>query len=351
MAHKPSICTMSLGRCFAGHSLPHKLDMAQKYGFQGIEVFYEDLVDLAASLPGGATPDNQIAAASTIRQLCAARSLSIICLQPFMHYGGLLDREAHRRSLIELRLWFRLAHTLGTDLILFPSSFLPSDKITDDLDVIVADFVEAADMALQESPVISFAYEALCWGTRIDTWEASWDIVQRVDRPNFGVCLDSYNILGRIYADPAAPSGRTEDHEEATLSSIKRILSDVDTSKLFLIQVADGERLSQPLDEHHPFYNSEQPSRMSWSRNARLFYGEPQYGGYLPCRNVLGAVVQGLGFEGWLSFEVFNRRLAEADEAVPEEMARRAAVSWVKMKTELGLRTEDEMQPRLQAML
>ncbi|KAK7427076.1 hypothetical protein QQZ08_006503 [Neonectria magnoliae] len=338
---------MSLGRCFAGHSLPHKLDMAQKYGFQGIEVFYEDLVDLAKSFPGGDTPENQLAAAQTIRQLCDARSLEIICLQPFMHFAGLVDRDEHRRRLQELQLWFELAHILGTDLILFPSSFLSPDQVSDDMDLAVSDFAEAADMGLRETPVIRFAMEALCWGTHIDTWEASWDVSQRVDRDNFGICLDSYNILGRIYADPASPTGRTPDCEEATMTSVKRILSEVDVSKLFLLQVADGERLAQPLDENHAFYNAEQPCRMSWSRNARLFYGEPQYGGYLPVKHVLQTIVHGLGFEGWLSFEVFNRRLTETDKIVPEEMARRAAESWAKMKTEVGLRTEDVMQPRL----
>ncbi|KAF4981670.1 hypothetical protein FZEAL_2557 [Fusarium zealandicum] len=351
MAHKPSICTMSLGRCFAGHSLPNKLDMAQKYGFQGIEVFYEDLLDLARSLPGGGSPENQITAARTIRQLCTARNLTVICLQPFMHFGGLIDRNEHKKSLRELQLWFELVHALGTDLILFPSSFLPLKEITDDLDLIAADFIEAAEMGLQEAPVVRFAFEALCWGTKIDTWEASWDIVQRVDTPNFGVCLDSYNILGRIYADPASPSGRTNGCEKATIESIQRLLSDIDASKVFLLQVADGERLSRPLNRNHPFYSSEQPTRMSWSRNARLFYGESQYGAYLPCKRLLKTVVQGLGFEGWLSFEVFNRRLTETDKCVPEEMARRAAESWMKMKTDLGLRTEDEIQPRSQAML
>lgn len=351
MAHKPSICTMSLGRCFAGHDLAHKLDMAQKYGFTGIEVFYEDLVDLAKSFPGGDTPENQISAARTMRQLCDARNQEIICLQPFMHFGGIADRDEHRRRLQELQLWFELAHILGTDLILFPSSFLSPDQVLDDMDLTIADFTEAADMGLQESPPIRFAMEGLCWGTRVDTWEGSWEIVRGVDRPNFGVCLDSYNILGRIYADPASPTGRTPDYEEATMKSIKRILSDVDVTKLFLIQVADGERLAQPLDKNHPFYNAEQPCRMSWSRNARLFYGEPQYGGYLPVKQILRAIVHGLGFEGWLSFEVFNRRLTETDKAVPEEMARRAAESWVKMTADVGLRTEDAMQPRLQAML
>ncbi|KAF7545676.1 hypothetical protein G7Z17_g8993 [Cylindrodendrum hubeiense] len=351
MAHKPSICTMSLGRCFAGHSMPHKLDMAQKYGFTGIEVFYEDLVDMAKSYPGGDTPENQISAARELRQLCDARNQEIICLQPFMHFGGLADRDEHRRRLQELQLWFELAHIMGTDLILFPSSFLSPDQVLDDMELTISDFTEAADLGLQTSPPIRFAMEGLCWGTRIDTWEGSWDIVKGVDRPNFGVCLDSYNILGRIYADPASPTGRTPDYEEATMNSIKRILSDVDVTKLFLIQVADGERLAQPLDKNHPFYNAEQPTRMSWSRNARLFYGEPQYGGYLPVKQILRAIVHGLGFEGWLSFEVFNKRLTETDKAVPEEMARRAAESFVKMAADVGLRTEDVMQPRLQAML
>ena len=126
---------------------------------------------------------------------------------------------------------------------------------------------------------------------------------------------------------------------------------DIDIEKVFLIQVADGERLTEPLIKGHPFYNSEQPSRMSWSRNARLFYGEPQHGGYLPVRYVLAAIIQGLGFKGWLSFEVFNRRLAEKDYAVPEEMAKRAAVSWMKMKKDVGLRTGDKTQSKMQAML
>ncbi|KAH6958161.1 xylose isomerase-like protein [Fusarium avenaceum] len=350
MAHKPSICTMSLGRCFAGHSLPHKLDMAAKYGFQGIEVFYEDLVDLAKSLPGGDTHSNQVTAARTIHDLCAARSLEIICLQPFMHFGNLVDRAEQAKQFDELRLWFDLVHALQTDLILFPSSFLSEDKLAGGVDTLVSDFTVAAEMGLQQTPVVKFAYEALCWGTQINTWEASWDIVQRVDRENFGLCLDSYNILGRIYADPTTASRKTNDCEQVTLDSTKRLLSDVDVSKVFLLQVADGERLSQPLNENHPFYNAEQPARMSWSRNSRLFYGETSYGAYLPCKHLLRAVVQGLGFEGWLSFEVFNRRLTETDQIVPEESAKRAAESFEKMKVDLGLRTSD-VQPRLQAML
>lgn len=342
---------MSLGRCFAGHALPHKLDMARKYGFEGIELFYEELVDLTTTMPGGNTSSNQLAAARIIRQLCDARGLAIIALQPFMHYEGLVDRELHWRRLEEMQLWVQLVRVLGTDLILLPSSNLPSEQMTEDKGVIVNDMLAVAEVGLQQTPVVRFAFEALCWGTRIDTWEQSWDVVQRVNRPNFGICLDSFNIAGRIYADPAASTGRTANSDEAVIKSMETLISSVDLNKVFLLQVADAERLSQPLDQAHPFYNAEQPSRMSWSRNARLFYGESQYGGYLPVKAILDTIVNGLGFQGWLSFEVFNRRLVDTDKEVPEEMARRASQSWAKMKRDLSLQVEEPTHGRMQAML
>ncbi|POR35506.1 3-dehydroshikimate dehydratase [Tolypocladium paradoxum] len=351
MAHKPSICTMSLGRCFAGHSLERKLDMARKYGFQGIELFYEDLVDLAATMPGGDTPGNQLAAAAAVRQLCEDRELAIICLQPFMHYEGLVDRTLHSRRLEDMRLWIRLAHALGVDLILLPSTNLPPAQTTDNMDTVVSDMAEMADLGLASTPVIRFAYEALCWGTRVDTWEASWDVVQRVNRPNFGICLDTFNIAGRIYADPAAPSGRTQNCDEAVAASLSGLVSSVDLRKVFLLQIADAERLARPLDSSHAFYNAEQPPRMSWSRNARLFYGESSLGGYLPAKPILNAIVHGLGYTGWLSFEVFNRALTDTGAGVPETMARRAAQSWRRMVSDLALRTDESSFERRQAML
>ena len=357
MAHKPSICTMSLGRCFAGHSLAHKLDMAKKYGFVGIEVFYEDLAHLAESMLGGGSSNinNQLAAARIVRDLCDERGLEIITLQPFMHFGGLIDREEHRRRVEEIKLWIQLAQILGTDLILLPSSFLGEKKVSGDLTQLVDDMRELADLGLKESPPMRFAYEALCWGTHVDTWEASWDVVQLVDRANFGVCLDTFNIAGRIFADPSSPTGCTANCDSAIISSMNTLLSAVDVSKVFLVQMADAERLSRPLNPDHPFYHPDQPCRMSWSRNCRLFYGESKQGAYLPVQAILTTLVKGLGFKGWLSFEVFNRQLAEERKDVPEEMARRAAASWEKMVRDIGLRVEapveSSSETRLQAML
>lgn len=340
MLGKPSICTISLGRSGAGHTIEHKLEVAANHGFKGIEIFHEDILELSSSMPGGSNNENQLTAATIIGQICQQHGLTIICLQPFMHYEGLLDRQLHQQRIEEMHHWVELAHNLGTDLILLPSSFLPENQVTEGMDLIVSDFQEIADIGLAASPVVRYAFEALCWGTRVDTWEASWGIIKRVNRTNFGICFDTFNLLGKIYADPASPTGRTQKCEQVLRASIRRMLMQVDVSKIFLVQVADGERLSSPLTPDHEFYNAEQPSRMSWSRNARLFYGEHKYNAYLPVREILHTIVDGLGYKGWLSFEVFNRVLWDEDERIPETMAQRAMQSWSRMMDDLGTTSE-----------
>ena len=346
---KLAISSMSLGRCFAGHTLTHKLDMAQKYGYQGIELFHEDLVDMAnmenrsfsdQHLTGEPSGTSQLIAARRIRKMCKDRRIEIVCLQPFMHYEGLLDRREHERQLQKLALWIELAHALGTDLIQIPSSFLPADQISDDMALMAEDLREVAHLGLHASPPIRFAYESLCWGTRIDVWESCWDLVQRVDCANFGMCLDTFNIAGRIFADPAASSGQIPNAADAVRRSMTRLVAEVDIRKVFYVQVVDAERLKQPLNKSHAFYEPAQPARMSWSRNCRLFYGEAQYGAYLPIRDIAVAIFHGLGFSGWVSLELFNRRMSESDANIPEELARRGAISWSKLVQDLKLETK-----------
>ncbi|KAF1974814.1 3-dehydroshikimate dehydratase [Bimuria novae-zelandiae CBS 107.79] len=336
---------MSLGRCYAGHSLEHKLTMAAKHGLQGIELFYEDLADLARPQ----TPSNLLAAAAYVRSLCASLGLDIICLQPFMHYEGLLDRAAHSKRIEEMRLWIQLAQVLGTDLIQVPSTFLSKQETSSDTELIVSDLRELADMGLQQTPTMRFAYESLCWGTYVDKWEICWDIVQRVDRPNFGICLDSFNILGRIYADPTAASGCNPDAEEVVRASVRRLVEQIGPhkEKIFFFQVVDAERLDAPLLPGHPFYNAAQPARMSWSRNCRLFYGEKEHGAYLPVKDVAHAIIKEIGFEGWVSMELFNRAMERKDEGVVEELASRAGESWRRMVVDLDMKAEaDELRKR-----
>lgn len=342
---------MSLGRCCAGHSLVHKLDMACLYGFRGIELFHDDLLDVAQKLPGGPTEDNELEAAHIIRQLCLERGLTILCLQPFAHYEGLLSRQAHLERLHQLSFWFELARALGTDMVQIPSSFLPSSELSEDPRVAVADLRKVADMGSREQPPIRFVYEALCWGTRCDTWEQSWNIVQAVDRPNFGLCLDTFNIAGRIYADPTSSTGCTPSCDKAVRESVARLVATVDVRKVFYVQVVDAERLAEPLGPGHEFYDAKQPARMSWSRNCRLFYGEKDRGAYLPVAKIAQAIFQGLGFEGWVSMELFHRRMSDTDEVVPQELASRGAVAWAKLVKDMKLRVDVPVSRRVAATM
>lgn len=329
---------MSLGRAW-NHAFPNKMALASTHGYSGIEIFHEDLVYHARSLfPSASDPyAAQLAAAHDIRHLCRTLNLSIINLQPFSQYDGLVDREQHTERIKELKHWFSLAHALGTDLIQIPASFLPAAQCSGDVDLIISDLQEISDLGAMQSPPFKFAYEALCFSTHIDTWEKSWDIVQRVNRPNFGLCLDTFNIAGRIYADPASSSGKMENAEAVVEESMKRMLETVDVSKVFFIQIVDAEKLDEPLIEGHEFYVAEQPSRMSWSRNCRLFYGEEERGAYLPVRKITDTIVNGLGFHGWVSMELFNRSMSDPSPSVPEEHARRGAAAWSKMVEEIGL--------------
>lgn len=337
---------MSLGRPWV-HDLPSKLHQAAQYGYQGVELFFDDLDCLASREHNG----SHIAAAQHVRQLCGTLHLAIICLQPFSFYEGLLDRTQHEHLVTtKLPQWFELARILGTDLIQVPSNFLAADpetgkaRTTPDKAVIIADLQRIADLGLQQKPYpIRYVYEALAWANHIDTWEASWEIVQMVDRPNFGLCLDTFNIAGRIYADPAAVSGKTETADVDLQNTLFRLRSNIksivpDLSKIFYVQLVDGERLRAPLDENHPFHVPGQPTRMNWSRNARLFPLEQDRGGYLPVLEIASAIFHDIGFRGWVSLELFSRTLAEPGPDTVREHARRGRASWDKVVKLLGLK-------------
>lgn len=321
--------------------MPAKLDQAARHGFD-IELFYEDLYYVARSLPGGPTPDNHISAAKTIRSMCDDRKISIVCLQPFMHYEGLRDREQHKRRVEEMRLWIDLAKVLRTNIIAIPSTCLSEDEINGDIDLIVNDMREVADLAAPGN--IKIAYEALAWGTYVDTWEKAWNVVERVDRPNFGICLDTFNIAGRVYADPTSPSRKNADAEAEMRASIERMVSTVDVNKLVYVQIVDAKYLSEPLLENHQFYKSDQKPRMSWSRNCRLFYGEQDRGAYLPIKEILSAIIERMGFNGWISAELFNESLTDPSTSVPEQHARRALKSWQKVVEDFDLTVDNGQQ-------
>ncbi|KIW04197.1 uncharacterized protein PV09_04505 [Verruconis gallopava] len=326
---RPAILSASLGRAWL-HDFDKKVAQAAKYGFEGIEIFYEDLEHLAKARSSTEAPSKEqlLDAAEHIHSHCSSLGLEIISLQPFLFYEGLLDRQEHGRLIEKIKAWFEIAKRLGTSTIQIPANFLPADKLSDDVELIASDLRELADLALLENPPVRFGYESLCWSTHIDTWEKAWDVVQRVDRPNFGLCLDTFNIAGRVWADPASPTGKTPNADADLEATIKRMVKEIDLHKVFYIQVVDAERMDSPLVKGHPFYVESQPARMSWSRNARAFAYEKDRGAYLPIEPIARAIIEGLGYKGFISMELFSRTMAEPGEHVPEEHAKRGANSW-----------------------
>ncbi|KAJ5175849.1 uncharacterized protein N7482_001726 [Penicillium canariense] len=338
MKYRPAIMSASLGRAWL-HNLDHKIEQAAEAGFKGIEIFYEDLEYAARNISGHDSPSSEhvLLAADHVHEVCQAQGLEIIGLQPFLFYEGLKDRDQQARLIEKMKDWLQIAKRLDTTIIQIPANFLPAEQLTDDLDIIAADLRQVADMGAAESPVVRFAYENLCWSTYIDTWEKAWDVVRIVDRPNFGMCLDTFNIAGRVWADPTVAAGKAPNADNDLIKSMQRLVKEVDVSKVFYIQVVDAERMEPPLVHGHPFHVDGQPARMSWSRNARTFMYEEDRGAYLPSEDVAKAIIFGLGYEGYISMELFSRTMAELGEHVPNQHAKRGIVSWRKLRQRLQL--------------
>ncbi|TPX11259.1 uncharacterized protein E0L32_001077 [Thyridium curvatum] len=341
MRFQPAIFSVSLGRAWL-YDLENKIEQASKAGFKGIEIFYEDLDYSARKLAGNDHPTTEqiLEAADHCHKTCQQNGLTIIGMQPFLFYEGLTDRAQHAKMIEKMKLWLQIAKRLHTDVIQIPSHFVLEGQehtITEDREIIASDLRELADMGLAEEPPIRFAYENLCWAKYIDTWESLWDIVKRVDRPNFGMCLDTFNIAGSVWADPSSPTGKTPNADVDLELSLRRLVEEVDVNKVFYIQIVDAERLSSPLVAGHEFYTEGQPSRMSWSRNARAFAFEEEYNAYLPVEQIANAIIDGLGYRGYISMELFSRTLAYEGEHIPAEHAQRGMRAWKRVVERLKL--------------
>jgi 4-hydroxyphenylpyruvate dioxygenase len=338
MAYQPAIMSVSLGRAWL-HDFNYKMEQASKAGFKGMEIFYEDLDYFARNIAGNDEPtsDQLLQAADDISSICQTQGLEIITLQPFLFYEGLKDRAQHARLIEKMKLWLQLAKRLNTTTIQIPANFLPADQVTDNIDVIVADLRQLADMGAAQTPVVRYAYENLCWSTVNDTWEKVWDVVKRVDRPNFGICLDTFNIAGGVWADPTSPTGKTASADADLKDSLQRMVAEIDVAKVFYLQVVDAERMESPLIKGHPFHVEGQPARMNWSRNARAYMYEEDRGAYLPVEDVARTIVSGLGYKGWVSMELFSRTMSDEGKNVPDLHAQRGIASWKKLQQRLGL--------------
>nr|WP_055484410.1 sugar phosphate isomerase/epimerase and 4-hydroxyphenylpyruvate domain-containing protein [Streptomyces sp. WMMB 322] len=236
--------------------LEDKLRAAAAAGFEGVEIFENDLVVSAMS------PES-------VGALCADLGLTVDLYQPFRDFEA-VPEALHSANLRRAERKFDLMERLGADTVLVCSTLSP--HATDDDGLAAAQLRALADRAATRG--MRVAYEALAWGRFVNSWEHSWQIVRRADHPNLGLCLDSFHVLSR---DPA-PVG----------------IDTVDADKLFFLQLADAPRLDMDV--------------LQWSRHHRLFPGQGSF-------DLPGFVAQVLaaGYEGPLSLEVFNDVFRQTD--------------------------------------
>ncbi len=234
--------------CLSG-SLPDKLEAAALAGFDGVEIFENDLLTYDGS-PG------------EVGRLCADLGLAVTLYQPFRDFEA-MPEPIRRRNLDRAERKFDTMQALGTSLILVCSNTqaatLPEPERA------AADLREMAERAAARGLRVGF--EALAWGRQVSLWRQAWDIVRQADHPALGLILDSFHTLSR--GDDLAD------------------LDAVPADKLFFVQLADAPKLSMDV--------------LSWSRHFRLFPGQ----GELPVGDFLRDVLRA-GYRGPISLEIFN---------------------------------------------
>ncbi len=266
-----SIATVSL----AG-TLPEKLEAAATIGFDGVEIFENDLLTFEG------TPKD-------ISDLANSLGLAITCFQPFRDFEAMPEPQ-RTRNFDRAERKFDVMQALGTDLLLVCSN-VSAAAIDDDARA-AADFHALAERAARRG--LRIGYEALAWGRHVNRWRHAHKIVEAADHPNLGLIVDSFHTLC-LDDDPAG----------------------MPTDKIFFVQLADAPRLSMDV--------------LSWSRHFRNFPGQ----GQLPVAGFLREVLKA-GYTGPISLEIFNDEFRAAPARL---MARDGLRSLLLVEAEAGATT------------
>ena len=241
--------------CLSG-TLKEKMQACAIAGFDGIEIFEQDLVTSPLS------PEQ-------VRTMAADLGLGLDLYQPFRDFDGVTP-DLLKANLRRAEAKFKLMARLGMDTILVCSNV--ATATIDDDGLRAEQLAQLANLAGDHG--VKVAYEALAWGKYVNDYEHAYRLVEMVDHPNLGTCLDSFHILSRDWET---------SHIEA-----------FNPEKIFFVQVADAPKLSMDV--------------LSWSRHYRVFPGEGQF----ELAKFMGHVVRA-GYTGPVSLEVFNDVFRQSD--------------------------------------
>ncbi|PKY03167.1 putative 3-dehydroshikimate dehydratase [Aspergillus campestris IBT 28561] len=306
---------LAYATCSIGHgpddTLPAKLKAISQAGFKGIELSFPDILAYGNELLGHqVSPNNYeelVKVSKEIRQLCQSNKLTVMMLQPFAHLEGWPRGSPDRDDAFKrAKCWISIMDAVGTDLLQVGSTDIPRERLSADAETsVIEDLRELCDM-LDQHGHKRLAYENWCWSTHAPTWKNAWEVVRAVDRPNIGLCLDTFQTAGSEWADPTTESGLIEDLPRETLEksfqqSMRELGNMVPASKIYLLQISDAYKPSKPLATDDT--TEGQRPRARWSSRLRPM---PYDGGYLPIESVTKAVLA-TGFRGWFSMEIFDK--------------------------------------------
>src|ERR1043165_6344544 len=142
-----AIATVSLGG-----TLIEKLQAIAAAGFDGIEIFENDLLYFDGS-------------PAEVKSICADLGLRILLFQPFRDFEA-APRARMRKNFDRAELKFDMMQQLGADLMLVCSNIAP-DTIGDDT-VAAEDLRALGERAARRG--LRIGYEALAWGRHVNTF-------------------------------------------------------------------------------------------------------------------------------------------------------------------------------------
>ena len=216
-----------------------------------------------------------------------ASGLRVTGFQVLRDFEG-LSGHLHDYKVDIAKAMLEMAQAVGAPLLLACSSV--SSHASEDLDVIARDLRKLAMLAVPLG--LKVAFEGLSWGRTINEFTTAWDVVLRADMPNLGLGIDSFHSLAT----------------ETALDALEL----VEPQKIFLVQLADFMWQDVRTAEE----------RITTARHFRVFPGEGVHSAQVAD---LVMRLDGLGYRGDYSFEVFNDDYQGLPLPVVAARARRAA--------------------------
>jgi sugar phosphate isomerase/epimerase len=258
-------------------TLPAKLAAMRAAGFTQVMLSARDLV----GDPGG-----EAAAVAAVR----ASALRVTGFQVLRDFEG-LSGHLHAYKIDIAKAMLEMCHACGSKLLLACSS--TSAHAGDDPELLARDLRKLAMLAIPFN--IRIAYEALSWGKYVNQYQQAWEIIERADRANLGLALDSFHMLAT----------------ESSLEGLDLLSPD----RIFLVQLADFMWQETRSPEE----------RINTARHFRVFPGEGVHSDKVA---ELVRSLDRMGYRGDYSFEVFNDDYLQLPPPLVAERARRS-VKWL----------------------